>query len=36
MVIKKCIICGKEFDARGAAKCCSYECKKINKQNTYK
>ena len=33
MVIKKCKICGKEFEARGAAKCCSLECKDINKRN---
>ena len=26
MVIKICKICGKEFDSRGAAKCCSPEC----------
>ena len=33
MVIKKCKICGKEFEARGAAKCCSLECKEINNRN---
>lgn len=32
MVIKKCKICGKEFDARRSAKCCSLECSKINKR----
>lgn len=30
MVMKKCIICGKPFDARGGAKCCSSECSKEN------
>lgn len=29
MVIKTCIICGKEFNARGRDKCCSIECTKI-------
>lgn len=33
MVIKKCIICGKEFDAHGRALCCSPECSKINRKN---
>lgn len=33
MVIKKCIICGKEFEAKGRALCCSPECSKINKKN---
>lgn len=28
MVIKKCVVCGKEFDARRAAKTCSKECSK--------
>ena len=28
MVIKKCIICGKEFDAKGSHKTCSKECSK--------
>ena len=36
MVIKICKICGKEFDARGAAKCCSPECRKINERNLHK
>ncbi len=37
MVIKKCKICGKEFDARGtAAKCCSPECSKKNQRNEAK
>ena len=30
MVMKTCIICGKEFDARRSAKCCSSECSKEN------
>ncbi len=30
MVLKTCIICGKEFDARRSAKCCSPECSKKN------
>lgn len=30
MVIKKCKICGKEFEARGSALCCSPECSKEN------
>lgn len=33
MVMKKCIICGKEFNARGNAKCCSPECSKTNELN---
>ena len=33
MVIKKCKICGKEFEARAKAKCCSPECSKINQRN---
>ena len=36
MVIKICKICGKEFNARGAAKCCSSECSKINRKNSKK
>ena len=32
MVMKKCIICGKEFDAKGRQICCSDECKLINKR----
>lgn len=32
MVIKKCKICGKEFDARGSTVTCSSECRKINKR----
>lgn len=31
MVMKKCKICGKEFDAKGRQVCCSDECKKENK-----
>ena len=30
VVIKNCIVCGKEFDAKGSAKTCSPECSKIN------
>ena len=30
MVIKKCVICGKEFDARNSAITCSKECSKEN------
>ncbi len=30
MVIKKCIICGKEFNAKGRALCCSKKCSKEN------
>lgn len=30
MVMKKCKICGKEFDAKGRQVCCSDECKKEN------
>ena len=33
MVIKVCKICGKEFEARTPAKCCSPECSKINRKN---
>ena len=33
MVIKVCKICGKEFEARTPAKCCSPECTEINKRN---
>ena len=36
MVIKTCKICGKEFNARGAAKCCSDECRKVNKRRSSK
>jgi len=25
-MIKQCVVCGGEFDARGAAKCCSMKC----------
>ena len=33
MVVKKCVICGKEFDAKGRDRCCSKECsKKYRKQ----
>ena len=32
MVMKKCKICGKEFDARGSMVTCSSECRKINKR----
>ena len=32
MVMKKCKICGKEFDAKGRQVCCSDECKRINKK----
>ena len=31
MVMKKCKICGKEFDAKGRQICCSDKCKKENK-----
>jgi hypothetical protein len=34
MVIKTCKICGREFDAKGNAKCCSSECSKINRKNS--
>lgn len=30
MVMKKCKICGKEFDAKGRQVCCSDECKHEN------
>lgn len=30
MVLKNCIVCGKEFDAKGRDKTCSPECSKIN------
>lgn len=30
---KRCIICGKEFDAIGNQKCCSIECSKTNRKN---
>lgn len=33
MVIKKCKICGEEFEARGSALTCSPECSKINRRN---
>lgn len=36
MVIKKCVICGKKYDGHGNSKCCSDECKKINKRNNDK
>ena len=36
MVIKICKICGKEFDARGTALCCSDECQRINRRNNEK
>ena len=36
MVIKICKICGKEFDAKGRALCCSPECSKINERNNHK
>ena len=36
MVIKKCKICGKEFEAHGSALTCSSECRKINKRNLWK
>ena len=32
MVMKKCKICGKEFDARGSMVTCSSECRKINQR----
>lgn len=35
MVTKICKVCGKEFDAKGRALCCSIKCKKINKKNSY-
>lgn len=35
-MLKKCGICGKEFDADGRVKYCSDECKKINKKNIAK
>jgi hypothetical protein len=36
MVMKKCKICGKEFEARGAAKCCSPECSKKNNREYHR
>lgn len=36
MVIKKCKICGEEFEARGSALTCSSECRKINKRNLWR
>lgn len=33
MVIKKCKICGEEFEARGSDLTCSFECRKINNRN---
>lgn len=36
MVMKKCKICGKEFDAKGRQVCCSDECKKINRKMNLK
>ena len=32
MVMKKCKICGKEFDARGSMVTCGSECRKINQR----
>jgi len=32
MVIKKCVICGKEFDAKTGTNVCSEECKKIRQK----
>ena len=32
MVIKECVVCGKEFDAKRNVKSCSEECKKQNKK----
>ena len=32
MVVKKCVICGKEFDAKGSAKTCSKGCRKENQK----
>ena len=32
MVVKKCVICGKEFDAKGNAKTCSKGCRKENQK----
>ena len=34
--MKTCIICGKSFDARGKAKCCSPECSEENKREYQK
>ena len=35
MVIKECVVCGKEFDAKRSAKTCSKECSKENKKQYY-
>lgn len=35
MVMKVCRICGKEFDAKGRALCCSPECSEINKRKNH-
>ena len=36
MVIKKCKICGKEFEAEGCSFFCSYECRKIARKEFHK
>ena len=36
MVKKICKICGKEFDAKGRALCCTPECSEINEKNNHK
>lgn len=36
MVIKECIVCGKEFDARGKAKTCGKECSKENRRQYHR
>jgi predicted nucleic acid-binding Zn ribbon protein len=32
-MIKKCCVCGKEFDAQGKHKTCSTECRAIMRRN---
>lgn len=33
MTVKKCIVCGKKFEAKGRDKCCNLECsRKRHKQ----
>ena len=35
VMIKTCIVCGKKFDGKNAQKCCSDQCKKIRKKQTF-
>ena len=35
-MVKKCIICNDNFDAKGSGKCCSYKCSVTNNKSWFK